>query len=132
LGVAVALGLLIASGAGADQANRVRVGALKFGTVNWELDVVRSHGLATREGVDLQVVPLASKGATNVAVQGGAVDLIVSDWIWVSRQRAGVLALEERLLDDYPQLLSGLTEDGEAAGATDASAAVNDARIPSS
>jgi NitT/TauT family transport system ATP-binding protein len=44
----------------------------------------------------------------------------------------GVLALEGRLLDDYPQLLSGLTEDEEVAGATDASAAVNDARIPSS
>jgi len=88
LGGAVAICLLIAGGAGADQANRLRVGALKFGTVNWELDVVQSHGLATREGVDLEVVPLASKSATNVAVQGGAVDLIVSDWIWVSRQRA--------------------------------------------
>ena len=46
-------------------------------------------------------------------------------------QDAGVLALEERLLNDYPQLLSGLTEDEEVAAATDASAAVNDARIPS-
>ena len=69
-------------------AERVRVGILKFGTVNWELDVIRTHGLAEREGVDLQIVPLASKRATAVALQGGAVDLVVSDWIWVSRQRA--------------------------------------------
>jgi NitT/TauT family transport system ATP-binding protein len=46
-------------------------------------------------------------------------------------QDARVVALEERLLNDYPQLLSGLTEDEEVAAATDASAAVNDARTPS-
>lgn len=62
---------------------------------------------------------------------------VVLDWVVdLPRPRgpqdAGVLALEGRLLDDYPQLLSGLTEDEEVAGATDASAAVNDARIPSS
>ena len=28
--------------------NRIRVGLLKFGTVNWEMDVIRSHGLAAR------------------------------------------------------------------------------------
>lgn len=69
----------------------VRVGALKYGTVNWELDVIRRHGLAKKEGVDLKVVPLASKNAAAVALQGGAVDMIVTDWIWVSRQRASGL-----------------------------------------
>lgn len=66
----------------------IRVGILKFGTVNWELDVVATHELAAKEGVKLKIVPLASKSATNVALQGDAVDVIVSDWIWVSRQRA--------------------------------------------
>ena len=66
----------------------VRVGVLKFGTVNWELDVIRFHGLAAREGVDLRVVELGSKRATAVALQGGGADVIVTDWIWVSRQRA--------------------------------------------
>ena len=75
---------LVAMGAG----EPVRVGLLKFGTVNWEMDVVGSEGLAEREGVDLQVRPLASTNAVNVALQGGAVDVIVNDWIWVSRQRA--------------------------------------------
>ena len=68
--------------------NRVRVGLLKFGTVNWEMDVIRIHGLAAREGIELEVRPLASVNAVNVALQGGAVDIIVNDWIWVSRQRA--------------------------------------------
>jgi len=66
----------------------LRVGVLNFGTVNWELDVMRSHALAERENAAFELVPLASKRATAVALQGGAVDIIVSDWIWVSRQRA--------------------------------------------
>lgn len=66
----------------------VRVGALKFGTVNWELSIIKSHKLDQREGIVLEVVPLASKSASNVALLGGAADVIVSDWIWVSRLRA--------------------------------------------
>jgi len=71
----------------ADDKTTVRVGVLKFGTVNWELDVIREHGLAEKEGINLEIVPLASKSATHVAIQGGAVDVIVTDWVWVSRQR---------------------------------------------
>lgn len=66
----------------------VRVGVLEFGTVNWELKIIQSAGLAKKHGIDLQVVPLASSDASTVALQGGAVDMIVSDWIWVTRQRA--------------------------------------------
>ena len=65
----------------------VRVGVLKFGTVSWELDVIKTHGLDHKNGFDLYIVPLASKNATAVALQGGAVDMIVTDWFWVSRQR---------------------------------------------
>lgn len=66
----------------------VRVGALKFGTVNWELAIIQSHKLDQREGFTLEVLPLASKNAANVALLGGAADVIVSDWIWVSRLRS--------------------------------------------
>ena len=65
----------------------VRVAVLQFGTVNWELDVIEAHGLATKEGVDLEIVKLGSTRATSVALQGGAADVIVTDWVWVSRQR---------------------------------------------
>ncbi len=75
----------------------LRAGVLKFGTVNWELDVVRHHRLAEAEGVDLKIVPLGSKNALSVALQGGAVDVVVTDWIWVSRQRA-----EERNYTFFP------------------------------
>lgn len=66
----------------------LRVGVLKFGTVQWQLDVITAHKLAQKHHFQLQVVPLASADAATVALQGGAVDLIVSDWIWVTRQRA--------------------------------------------
>jgi NitT/TauT family transport system substrate-binding protein len=66
----------------------LRVGVLEFGTVNWELQVIQSRELAKKRGIDLQIVPLASGDASTIALQGGAVDMIVSDWIWVSRQRA--------------------------------------------
>src|ERR1035437_487208 len=66
----------------------VRVGVLEFGTVNWELEVIQSRELAKKRGIDLKIVPLASGDASTMALQGGAVDMIVSDWIWVSRPRA--------------------------------------------
>ena len=72
----------------AQQPETVRVGVLKFGTVNWVLNVIKEHKLDSKWGVDLQVVPLGSKNATHVSIQGGAADIIVSDWIWVTRQRA--------------------------------------------
>jgi len=67
---------------------KLRVAVLKFGTVSWELDTVRHHGLDRAEGIDLQWVELAGKQATMVALQSGDVDIAVSDWLWVSRQRA--------------------------------------------
>jgi len=72
----------------ADAVASLRVGVLQFGTVNWELDVIQAHQLAQKRGLNLKVVPLASGDAATVALQGGAVDVIVSDWIWVTRQRA--------------------------------------------
>lgn len=72
----------------ADAPVTLRVGVLQFGTVNWELDVMQAHQLAQKRGLALKVLPLASGDASTVALQGGAVDVIVSDWIWVTRQRA--------------------------------------------
>lgn len=65
---------------------RVRVGTLQFGTVNWELAVI-GDGLDRRHGFVLEPLVLADKDAAAVAFQSGAVDLIVTDWIWVARQR---------------------------------------------
>ena len=74
--------------AGAAAAGTIKLGVLKFGTVNWELDVIKANGFDKAEGLDLQTVELANTGATTVALQAGAVDVIVTDWLWVTRQRA--------------------------------------------
>jgi NitT/TauT family transport system substrate-binding protein len=66
----------------------IKVGVLEFGTVNWELDVIKHHGLDAERGFDLEVQGFGSGQATNVALQGGAVDAVVDDYLWVSRQRA--------------------------------------------
>lgn len=88
---AVALVLLLALAALAPvqalAAGQVRVAVLKFGTASWALDVIKRRGLDQREGFDLAVLEYASPQATLVALQGGAADIAISDWIWVARQR---------------------------------------------
>src|SRR5699024_10818349 len=76
-----------AAGGAAEDKPLLRVGVLEFGTVSWEMDTVQRLGLAQKHGVRLKVIPLASKNALKVALQGQEVDLIVSDWLWVARQR---------------------------------------------
>ena len=71
----------------------MRAGVLKFGTVNWELKSMRHHGLDEANGFVLEIVPFAGGDATDIALLGGDVDVIVSDWLWVSRQRAADHAL---------------------------------------
>lgn len=66
----------------------LRLGALKFGTVNWELDTIKANGFDTSNGFELDVQGMAGGSASKIAFQGGEVDVIVSDWIWVARQRA--------------------------------------------
>ena len=88
----LAAGALLASAtlrhAAAADLKVVRAGVLKFGTVSWELDTVRANGFDKQAGIDLQLVELAGNPATQVALQAGGVEVIVSDWLWVSRMRS--------------------------------------------
>jgi NitT/TauT family transport system substrate-binding protein len=81
-------GLVMSMAAQAADLGTVRIGVLKFGTVNWELDVIQQHGLDAKEGFTLEVTDFASNDAADIALMGEAVDGIVEDWLWVSRQRA--------------------------------------------
>ena len=71
----------------AHAAPRIRVGTLRYGTVGWELDVMRAHGFDTDAGVSVIPVEFAAAQATQVALQVSGVDVIFIDWLWVSRQR---------------------------------------------
>lgn len=87
LAVLAALSATMPSGQ-ALAAAKVRIGTLKFGTVSWELDTLKHHRLDAANGIDVEVVYFAGEDATNVALQAGGVDVIVSDWLWVSRLRS--------------------------------------------
>ncbi len=66
----------------------IRLGVLAFGTVNWELEAMRQAHLMETDDYQLHVTKIANPQAGKIALQSGAVDMIVADWIWVSRQRA--------------------------------------------
>jgi NitT/TauT family transport system substrate-binding protein len=67
----------------------VRIATLKTGTVAWEVDTIIANGLDKKHGFSLSLVPVGGKQSADVMLAGGEADVIVSDWIWVSRQRNG-------------------------------------------
>ncbi|MGN6772586.1 MAG: ABC transporter substrate-binding protein [Rhizobiaceae bacterium] len=88
-GLALTMGAALAGRPrSAHAAPKVRAGVLKFGTVSWELDTIRHNKLDTANGIDLEIAYFAGEEATNVGILAGTIDIIVSDWLWVSRQRS--------------------------------------------
>lgn len=79
--------LAVSATAVAESNPPIRIGTLAFGTLNWELAVIRGQGLDKAQGITLETTELASPEAGRIALQGTSVDVIVSDWIWVARQR---------------------------------------------
>ena len=82
-------------------AKKIRIGSLQYGSVNWELKLIQDLELDDKYSFELEIIELASKNAAAVALQGGAVDLIVTDWFWVSRQRN-----EKRLFSFIPHSMA--------------------------
>jgi NitT/TauT family transport system substrate-binding protein len=68
-------------------ADRIRIAAQRTGTFAWELDVLKAHGLDQKAGIDIETTELASTEAGKVALESGSVDLMLSDWLWVARER---------------------------------------------
>src|SRR5215813_4862192 len=81
--------LVLAGGvAGTAAAEDVRVALQKTGTLAWELDVARHHGLDRAAGLTVTTTELAAPEAGKIALRGGSADIIVSDWLWVARERS--------------------------------------------
>jgi NitT/TauT family transport system substrate-binding protein len=83
----------------------LRAAVLQTGTVNWELDTIKHHGLDAANGFALQVQGLAGNPATRIAFQGGEADVVVADWLWVARQRA---AGKDYVFIPYSKAVGGL------------------------
>jgi NitT/TauT family transport system substrate-binding protein len=87
------------------QTQTLSIAVLKSGTVNWELNTIVHNKLDEKHGFKLEVQDVAGEAAAKIAFQGGAADMIVSDWIWVSRQRADN---KDYLLIPYSKAVGGL------------------------
>src|SRR5262245_50111204 len=72
-------------------ADAVRVAVQKTGTFAWELAVIRAHGLDKQANLSVDVLELASPEAGKIALRAGSADIVISDWIWVSRDRKSVV-----------------------------------------
>jgi NitT/TauT family transport system substrate-binding protein len=83
--VIAALTLAVSNAMAAD---RIRIAAQRTGTFAWELDILKAHGLDRKAGIDTEITELASTEAGKVALESGSVDLMLSDWLWVTRERA--------------------------------------------
>jgi len=68
-------------------AETVRLAVQRTGTLAWEIAVIRAHGLDKQAILAIEVKELASPEAGKIALRGGSTDIIVSDWLWVSRER---------------------------------------------
>ncbi len=80
--------LLVSSYSFATEKKTLRIAVLAFGTVNWELAALKSQNLMAGADIKLDIHPVANPQAGKIALQSGAVDMIVSDWVWVSRLRS--------------------------------------------
>ena len=86
---------------GAEAADRLRIAIQKTGTASWEIALIKARGLDKAADLDIETTELASTEAGKVALEGGAADMVVGDWLWVgararARRQAPVHALFER------------------------------------
>ena len=88
LGFAFAAMIVLAAQTGAMAADRIRLAVQRTGTLAWELDVIRTHGLDRKLDLAIETIELASTEAGKIALKGGSADLMLSDWLWVARERS--------------------------------------------
>jgi NitT/TauT family transport system substrate-binding protein len=95
------IAILFVAQSNSSEARKIKIGSLQYGSVNWELKLIKELELDKEEGFEIEIIELASKNAAAVALQGGAVDMIITDWFWVSRQRS-----EGRLFSFVPHSMA--------------------------
>src|SRR5258705_13950485 len=84
----VVVAALAVAATSATAADRIRLAVQKTGTLAWELDVIKTHGLDRKLDLQIDTIELASTEAGNVALKSGSADLMLSDWLWVARERS--------------------------------------------
>jgi NitT/TauT family transport system substrate-binding protein len=85
---AICLVIGVFSSGTANATDKLRIAVQKTGTFGWELAIIKDRGLDREADLDLEITELASTEAGKIALIGGAADVILSDWLWVSRERS--------------------------------------------
>jgi NitT/TauT family transport system substrate-binding protein len=112
---ALMLGSLAATAAGtagpvfAQAQAPLKVAAVKFGSVNWLLETIKTEGIDTN--LTLSPVELSNNQAGPISLLGGGSDIIVSDWTWALRQRGLGEALK---FAPYSSTLGALVVKGDS------------------
>jgi NitT/TauT family transport system substrate-binding protein len=84
----VVVAALAVAATSATAADRIRLAVQKTGTLAWELDVIKTHGLDRKLDLQIDTIELASTEAGKIALKSGSADLMLSDWLWVARERS--------------------------------------------
>lgn len=86
--VGVTVAALVSCAPALANALTVKAALQLSGTVNWEVDTIRHFGFDKENDFTFEVTDVAGAPAAQIALLAGEVDVIVSDWIWVARERA--------------------------------------------
>lgn len=70
------------------QEAKLRIATQVAGTVNWEISTITAQGFDKANGFAFEVIDVDAGPAAQIALLAGEADVIVSDWLWVARQRA--------------------------------------------
>jgi len=76
--------LMLTSAVFAAEKTTLRIGVQTYGTVDWELSALEPSPDA---GFTLEIQHVANAEAGKIALQSGAVDIVVSDWLWAAKLR---------------------------------------------
>ncbi len=84
----IGLCLFVSCNSFAAERTTLRIGVQASGTLEWELAALQDDPQVKSADFQLEIQHVANAEAGKIALQSGAVDMIVSDWIWVSSLRA--------------------------------------------
>lgn len=87
LGAALTIGSVSGAFAQHGEPEKLSLGVQATGTVKWELAAMQALGLDTKHHLKLDIRDVADSKAGQIALQAKEVDVILSDFVWVSIQR---------------------------------------------
>jgi len=82
------IAVLALAATSASAADRIRLAVQRTGTLSWEIEVLKAHGLDKKADLQIDALELASPEAGKIAIKGGSADMFLSDWLYVSRERS--------------------------------------------